>query len=298
MSILLDENTRVVVQGITGKEGAFHTERMIQYGTKVVAGVSPKKKGHYFLGIPVFGSVYEAVKSEGATFSCIFVSQAYVKDAIFEAIDAGIKTVVCITEGVPVHDMLILKKFAKEKDAFIIGPNTPGVISPGKAKVGVMVDYIHKKGNVGVVSRSGTLTYEVVSQLTALDIGQSTCVGIGGDPIVGMRFIDVLSLFEEDEETELVVLIGEIGGNMEEEAAHFYRSSMRKPLCAYIAGYGAPREKRMGHAGAIISGGSEDAAAKIRILEEAGIEVVRSIAEVGEKVKRLLFNLKRKSSVV
>jgi len=289
MSILVDENTRVVVQGITGREGMFHTERMLKYGTKIVAGVSPKKKGANVMGIPVFGTVCEAVKETNANTSCIFLSAPHVKDAIIESIDSGIETIVCITEGVPIHDMMVVKRFLKEKGAILIGPNSPGVISPGKSKVGVMPDHIHRRGNVGVVSRSGTLTYEVVSQLTELGIGQSTCVGIGGDPIVGLKFVDVLKLFEEDPETEFIVMIGEIGGDMEEEAAIYCRSNMKKPICAYIAGMGAPKEKRMGHAGAIISGEKEDAGSKIRFLKEEGIHVVDSIAKVGETVKKLLY---------
>ncbi len=290
MSILVDETTKVIVQGITGREGAFHTERMLEYGTKVVGGVSPKKRGQTFLGIPIFGTVSEAVRETGAQASCIFVSPMNAKDAIIEAVDSGIKLIVCITEGVPIHDMLIVKNLIREKGVILIGPNTPGVISPERCKIGVMAGHIHKRGNVGVISRSGTLSYEVVSQLTDLNIGQSTCVGIGGDPVVGMRFVDVLELFEKDGETEFIVLIGEIGGSMEQEAAEFYKKSMSKPMCAYVAGYGAPREKKMGHAGAIIMGEKESAEAKIEALESSGIFVVRSLAEIGETVKRLLYS--------
>lgn len=289
MSILVDENTKVIVQGITGKEGAFYTKKMVDYGTKVVGGVSPKKRGQSFNGIPIFGTVSEALEKTGALASCIFVPPEHAKDAIIEAICAGINIVVCITEGVPVHDMLYVKRIVAEKNAFLIGPNTPGIISPGKCKIGVMPDYIYKRGNVGVVSRSGTLTYEVVSQLTNLGIGQSTCVGIGGDPIVGVSFVDILELFEKDEETEFIVLIGEIGGTMEDEAKDFFKNHMKKPICAYIAGRGAPREKRMGHAGAIIFGEKEDAEAKIEALESAGISVVSSLAEFGDTIKRLFF---------
>lgn len=289
MSILVDQSTRVIVQGITGREGLFHTERMKAYGTKVVAGVSPKKGGTKVLDIPVFATVYEAVKETMAETSCIFVSPEFAKDAILEALDAGIKLIVCITEGIPIHDMLVVKKFLKEKDAMLIGPNSPGVISPGKCKIGVMPDGVFVEGTVGVISRSGTLSYEAVSQLTRLGLGQSTCVGIGGDPILGTGFLEILRLFDEDPETEAILLIGEIGGELELDVAHFVKENrLKKPVFAYIAGVAAPRETKMGHAGAIISKKGEDAETKIHALEEAGIHVARRIDKIGDLIRSVL----------
>jgi succinyl-CoA synthetase alpha subunit len=287
VSILVDEETRVVVQGITGAEGAFHTRQMREYGTKVVAGVTPGKGGTVHEGVPVFNTVREAVRETGADASAVFVRAAFAADAVMEAADAGVGLVVCLAEGIPVLDMATAVRYLDEKGVRLIGPNTPGVISPGRCKIGVMAGYIHRKGPVGVVSRSGTLTYEAVHQLTPLGIGQSTCVGIGGDPIVGLSFVDVLGLFEQDDETKAVVLIGEIGGSQEEEAAGFFRSHMTKPVVALVAGITAPADRRMGHAGAIISGGQGGAQAKIRALRDAGVTVARSLAELGDTVAQL-----------
>ncbi len=286
MSILVGEETRVVVQGITGAEGAFHTAQMREYGTKVVAGVTPGKGGLIHVGVPVFNTVREAVAATGANASAIFVRAAFAADAVMEAADAGVRLVVCLAEGIPVLDTIRAVRYLDEKGVRLIGPNTPGVISPGECKIGVMAGYIHRKGPVGIVSRSGTLTYEAVHQLTPLGIGQSTCVGIGGDPVVGLSFVDVLGLFEEDSETEAVVLIGEIGGSQEEEAAEFFRSKMTKPMAALIAGLTAPPDRRMGHAGAIISRGQGGAQAKVKALTEAGVIVARSLAELGDTVAR------------
>jgi succinyl-CoA synthetase alpha subunit len=288
MSILVDEHTRVLIQGITGNEGAFHTRQAVEYGTKVVAGVTPGKGGQAFEGIPVFNTVRDAVDATGANASGIFVPPAFAADAIMEAVDGSIEVVVCLAEGIPTLDMIAVKQYMKGRTSVLIGPNTPGVISPGKCKIGVMAGYIHKQGSVGVISRSGTLTYEVVDQLTRLGLGQSTCVGIGGDPIIGLNFVDLLALFEDDPNTDAVVVIGEIGGRAEEEAAEFFRDHMTKAVVAFIAGITAPPGRRMGHAGAIISGGVGDAASKIRALEEAGITVVKSPAEVGETVKKIV----------
>ena len=287
VSILVDEETRVVVQGITGAEGAFHTRQMREYGTKVVAGVTPGKGGTVHEGVPVFNTVREAVRETGADASAVFVRAAFAADAVMEAADAGVGLVVCLAEGIPVLDMATAVRYLDEKGVRLIGPNTPGVISPGRCKIGVMAGYIHRKGPVGVVSRSGTLTYEAVHQLTPLGIGQSTCVGIGGDPIVGLSFVDVLGLFEQDDQTKAVVLIGEIGGSQEEEAAEFFRSHMTKPVVALVAGITAPADRRMGHAGAIISGGQGGAQAKIRALRDAGVTVARSLAELGDTVAQL-----------
>jgi succinyl-CoA synthetase alpha subunit len=289
MSILIDENTKVLVQGITGSEGSFHTTQMIAYGTKVVAGVTPGKGGQKFQdNIPIFNTVYEAVKETGATASTIFVPPPFAADAILESISAGVGVVVCITEGIPALDMLAVYKKVKEKNAHLIGPNCPGVISPGKSKMGIMPGFIHKEGNVGVISRSGTLTYEAVGQLTNMDIGQSTCIGIGGDPIIGTRFIDALALFKDDDQTDAVVMIGEIGGTAEEEAATWIKENFSKPVVSFIAGQTAPPGRRMGHAGAIISGGKGTAAEKMEALSNAGIHVCKSPADIGKTVAGVL----------
>jgi succinyl-CoA synthetase alpha subunit len=288
VSILIDENTRVVVQGITGAEGAFHTRQMLEYGTKVVAGVTPGKGGQAVEGAPVFNSVRDAVTMTGANASAIFVPPPFAADAIMEAAEADLSLIVCLTEGIPTLDMIAVRHYLKGGKIRLIGPNTPGVISPGKSKVGVMAGYIHRAGHVGIVSRSGTLTYEVVDQLSKLGVGQSSCVGIGGDPIIGLSFVDLLELFEEDPETTAVVMIGEIGGTQEEAAAAFYQSRMTKPLVAFIAGLSAPPERRMGHAGAIISGGVGGAGEKIKALEAAGVQVVKNPAEVGLTVTEVL----------
>ncbi|MBW2038852.1 MAG: succinate--CoA ligase subunit alpha [Deltaproteobacteria bacterium] len=281
MSIIVDENTRVLVQGITGNEGTFHTRQMIEYETKVVAGVTPGKGGQRLDGIPVFNSVKEAVEETCANASAIFVPPPFAADAIMEAAEAGVEIIVCLTEGIPTLDMVAVRQYMKGKNTKLIGPNTPGIITPGKCKIGVMAGYIHMAGKVGIASRSGTLTYEVVDQLTKLGIGQSTCVGIGGDPIIGLSFVDILQLFEADPGTDAVIIIGEIGGRAEEEAAHYFRQQMTKPIVAFIAGITAPPGRRMGHAGAIISGGVGSAKDKIKVLEEAGIVAVKSPAEVG-----------------
>ncbi|HLG30270.1 MAG TPA: succinate--CoA ligase subunit alpha [Candidatus Brocadiales bacterium] len=289
MSILIDDNTRVVCQGITGSAGSFHTRQMLDYGTKIVAGVTPGKGGVKEQGVPVFNSVKEAVKGTCANVSIIFVPAPYAADAIIEAAEAGIKLVVCITEGIPTLDMLKVKRYLISVETQLIGPNCPGVITPGKCKVGIMPGYIHTQGKVGIVSRSGTLTYEAVWQLTENNIGQSTCIGIGGDPILGSSFIDILKLFEEDEGTEAVVLIGEIGGSAEEEAAVFIKERMSKPVIAFIAGRTAPKEKRMGHAGAIIAMGKGTAEGKINALKDAGVTVVESPADIGKTVLKRLY---------
>ncbi len=288
MSILINNGTRVIVQGITGGEGVFHTQQMLEYGTQVVAGVTPGKGGTSILGIPVFHTVRDAQRETEANASAIFVPPSFAADAIMEAVDSGIRTVVCLTEGIPTMDMIAVKQFMKGKDVRLIGPNTPGVISPDRCKIGVMAGYIHTRGPVGIMSRSGTLTYEAVHQLTKRGIGQSTCVGIGGDPVIGLDFVDILMMFEKDEETEAVVMIGEIGGSAEEDAATCYRQYMSKPVVAFIAGMSAPTGRRMGHAGAIISGGRGDAASKIRVLKETGITTVENLAEVGATVAKVL----------
>ncbi len=288
MSILVDEMTRLVVQGITGGEGTFHTRQMKDYGTRVVAGVTPGKGGTVHEGVPVFNTVREARVATGADASAIFVRAAYAADAVMEAAEAGIDLVVCLTEGIPTLDMVLARRYLDVKGVRLIGPNTPGIISPGKCKIGVMAGYIHKEGSVGIVSRSGTLTYEAVHQLTPLGIGQSTCVGIGGDPVGGLSFAEALALFEKDPDTEAVVLVGEIGGSQEEEAAEYFRSHMTKPLIAFIAGVTAPPGRRMGHAGAIISKGEGGALAKIRALEDAGVVVVKSLADLGETVAQIV----------
>ena len=288
MSILIDENTRLAVQGITGGEGSFHTERCIKYGTRVVAGVTPGKGGNKVLGVPVFNTMYGAVKEAGANASIIFVPAPFAAEAILEAADAGIGLVVCITEGIPTLDMVKVARSLKGTKTYLIGPNCPGVISPGKSKAGIMAGDIHMPGNVGVVSRSGTLTYEAVAQLTSLGIGQSTCVGIGGDPIIGSRFTDILELFQQDPGTKAVVLIGEIGGTAEEEAAEFIKQKMSKPVVAFVAGSTAPPGRRMGHAGAIISGSSGRAQDKIAALASAGVTISQSPAEIGTTMKKVL----------
>jgi len=282
MSILVDEKTRVVVMGITGKEGSFHTKQMLSYGSIVAAGVTPGKKGQTVEGVPVFNTIQEAVKTQGVNASCIFVPPLAAADAIMECASAGLGVVVCITEGIPALDMVKVMSFLEDKRCVLIGPNCPGIISPGKTKVGIMPGHIHRPGTVGVISRSGTLTYEVVDQLTRAGLGQSTCVGIGGDSIIGTSFIDHLKKFKDDPETKGVVMIGEIGGSAEEEAAEYVRQEFRKPALAFIAGQTAPPDKRMGHAGAIISGGKGKAEDKIKALESAGIAVVRNLGRFGE----------------
>lgn len=288
MSIIIDEKTRVVVQGITGGEGTFHTQRMQEYGTAVVAGVTPGKGGTVHLEVPVFNSVAEAVEKEGANASAIFVPAFFAADAVMEAAAAGIKCIVCITEGIPTFDMIKVKSFLKDKDCSMIGPNTPGIISPGKCKIGIMPGPIHTPGSIGIISRSGTLTYEAVDQVTKLGFGQSTAIGIGGDPIVGLKFIELLKLFKEDKETDGVILIGEIGGTAEEEAAEYIKAEFTKPVVSFIAGQTAPPGRRMGHAGAIIAGGKGTAKEKMEALEAAGVYVAKSPAEIGQKVKEAL----------
>lgn len=288
MSILIDKETRAIVQGITGGEGLFHAQQMLEYGTQIVAGVTPGKGGTSILGIPVFNTVRDALRETWANTSAIFVPPPFAADAIMEAVDSGVRTVVCLTEGIPTMDMIAVKKFLKGKDTRLIGPNTPGVISPGQCKIGVMAGYIHARGPVGIMSRSGTLTYEAVYQLSKRGIGQSTCVGIGGDPVIGLDFVDILMMFEKDKETEAVVMIGEIGGGAEEDAATFYRQYMSKPVAAFIAGISAPAGRRMGHAGAIISDGKGDAVSKIRALKEAGITIVENPAEIGATVAEVM----------
>jgi succinyl-CoA synthetase alpha subunit len=288
MSILVDGNTRVVVQGLTGKEGTFHALACREYGTKIVAGVTPGKGGILHEGIPVFDTLAAAVDKEGANTSLIFVPPAFAADAILEAADAGIRVIVCITEGIPTLDMVRVAAALRGREARLVGPNCPGLISPGKAKVGIMPGHIHQRGRVGVVSRSGTLTYEAVGQLTARGIGQSTCVGIGGDPIIGTTFVDALRLFQADAETATILMIGEIGGTAEEDAAAFAKANVTKPVVGFICGQTAPPGRRMGHAGAIISGGTGTAAEKMAAMRKAGITVVKSPAEMGQAVARVL----------
>jgi succinyl-CoA synthetase alpha subunit len=288
LSILIDEKTRLLVQGITGGEGSFHTQRCIEYGTKVVAGMTPGKGGTQISGVPVFNIVENAVKETGANTSIIFVPPSGAADSIMEAAEAGIELVICITEGIPVMDMITVHSFLKGRPVRLIGPNCPGLISPGKCKVGIMAGEIHKQGHVGVVSRSGTLTYESVAQLTGLGIGQSTCVGIGGDPLPGTNFVDILKLFQEDNETQAIVLIGEIGGTMEQEAAQFIKDRVSKPVISFIAGASAPPGRRMGHAGAIISGNTGKAQDKMAALSAAGAILASNPAEIGITVKKTL----------
>lgn len=284
----MDENTKVVVQGITGSEGRFHTEKMLEYGTKVVAGVTPGKGGQEVLGVPVFDSVREAAEKTGANASVIFVPPPLAADAVMEAADADMDVAVCITEGIPALDMARVWAFLQEKKTVLIGPNCPGLISPGKTKLGIMPSPIHKEGRIGVVSRSGTLTYEVVDQLTHAGFGQSTCVGIGGDPIIGQNFLDILKKFKDDDQTDAVVMIGEIGGRAEEDAAEYIKDNFDKPVFAFIAGQTAPPGRRMGHAGAIISGKAGTAADKVAALRAAGIHVVETLGALGETVKSTL----------
>jgi len=291
MGILIDSNTKVVCQGITGNAGSFHTAQMLEYGTKLVAGVTPGKEGTTVHGVSVFDSVFEAVKSTQANASVIYVPAPFAADAVLEAIEAGVGLVVCITEGIPTLDMIRVKKYILNTKTRLIGPNCPGIIAPGICKIGIMPGYIHKSGSVGVVSRSGTLTYEAVWQLTQRGVGQSTCIGIGGDPIVGVNFVDVLRLFQEDKETRAIVLIGEIGGSAEEEAAEVIKREINKPVIGFIAGRTAPQGRRMGHAGAIISGNKGTANSKITALKNAGVNIVDNPADIGEVAAKIISYL-------
>ena len=289
MSILVDEKTNLIVQGITGREGQFHAEQCMNYGTKLVGGVTPAKGGQTVLGkVPVFNTVRDAVKKTKANATMIFVPPAFASDAILEAADAGIELIICVTEGIPVSDMVEVFRYIKASKSRLIGPNCPGIISPGKCKIGIMPAHIHKKGNVGIISRSGTLTYEAVGQLTALGHGQSTCVGIGGDPIIGTKYIDVLELFQKDRGTKAICMIGEIGGSAEDEAAYYIKKHVTKPVIGFIAGQTAPPGRRMGHAGAIISGGKGTAEEKMKVMRRCNIKVVKSPADLGKTVAKFL----------
>lgn len=288
MSVLVNKNSKVIVQGFTGSEGTFHATQMIEYGSNVVGGVTPGKGGQTHLDCPVFNTVEEAVKETGADVSVIFVPPAFAADAVMEAADAGIKVIVTITEGIPTQDMVIVKEYLTYKDCRMVGPNCPGVITPEECKVGIMPGFIHRKGGVGIVSRSGTLTYEAVDQVTRLGMGQSTCIGIGGDPIIGTTTLDAIQLLMEDEETEGIIMIGEIGGNMEADAARWVKDHGTKPVVGFIAGQTAPKGRRMGHAGAIIGGKDDTAAAKMKIMAECGIHVVESPADIGQMMKDVL----------
>ncbi len=292
MSVLVDNNTRLLVQGITGGEGTFHGQQMIEYGTNVVGGVTPGKGGTTHIGVPVFDSVDIAVKATGANATCIFVPPAFAADAILEAEAAGIALIVCITEGIPVRDMIDVYEVMRNSTSRLIGPNCPGVISPGKAKIGIMPGFIHKPGRIGIISRSGTLTYEAVKQIVDVGMGQSTAIGIGGDPIIGTRFIDAIELFEKDDETDAVIMIGEIGGSAEEDAARYIQKHVTKPVVGFIAGRTAPPGRRMGHAGAIISGGKGTADEKMATMRECGITVVETPALLGETVAQVLAKKK------
>ncbi|MBK8884361.1 MAG: succinate--CoA ligase subunit alpha [Bacteroidales bacterium] len=292
MSVLLNKNSKVIVQGFTGSEGTFHATQMIEYGTKVVGGVTPGKGGQMHLNLPVFNTVRDAVAATGADVSVIFVPPPYAADAILEAADGGIKLIVTITEGIPVADMVSVKAHIKSKDCILIGPNCPGIITPGEAKVGIMPGFIHKKGSVGIISRSGTLTYEAVDQVTKMGLGQSTCIGIGGDPVVGTTTLDAVKLMMADSATEAIVVIGEIGGNMETEAAEWLKIHSTKPVIGFIAGQTAPKGRKMGHAGAIVGGKNDTAAAKMEIMKQCGIHVVQSPADIGATVAKAMKGVK------
>ncbi|TFH38441.1 MAG: succinate--CoA ligase subunit alpha [Bacteroidia bacterium] len=288
MSVLLSKDSKVIVQGFTGGEGTFHATQMIEYGTKVVGGVTPGKGGQEHLGLPVFDTVSDAVEATGADVSVIFVPPPFAADAIMEAADAGIALIVTITEGIPVSDMVKVRDYLETRKSRLIGPNCPGIITPGEAKVGIMPGFIHRKGGIGIISRSGTLTYEAVDQVTRLGLGQSTCIGIGGDPIVGTTTLDAVKLMMDDENTDAIIVIGEIGGNMESDAAYWIRDNMKKPVVGFIAGQTAPKGRRMGHAGAIVGGKADTAAAKMQIMRECGIHVVESPADIGKTVAKAL----------